>query len=314
MPKNPEKSAPSGPTSVRSYGGRYYARNSDDCGSSSPVKTWKGKDSLEDGEELMLDVSFKGSGDSTDESGPISFSGASHPPEPIDTALMRPVCVSIGQSKSEGKCLVKSVSMKGPFLEDLSIRVSGFKPSSYVLTPSESLIEEQNDLGAVISSPSVPRPSQNTENNLLPPVSEEKECVWDASLPPSGNVSPQSSIASSGVVTAMSIVNSCSTYGSDWVMSDGMLSVDRNCGSGDLHTLRQRQPGKHFSEYAARFYAAEVLLALECSTPPEIPGPVDCELPGKFAAVDPVGLGSKSKRMVGTEVKSGGNFLDFEFF
>ncbi|XP_024397418.1 serine/threonine-protein kinase D6PKL1 [Physcomitrium patens] len=35
------------------------------------------------------------------------------------------------------------------------------------------------------------------------------------------------------------------------------------CSGGDLHTLRQRQPGKHFSEQAARFYAAEVLLALE---------------------------------------------------
>ncbi|CAH8288451.1 unnamed protein product [Eruca vesicaria subsp. sativa] len=35
------------------------------------------------------------------------------------------------------------------------------------------------------------------------------------------------------------------------------------CPGGDLHTLRQRQPGKHFSEYAARFYAAEVLLALK---------------------------------------------------
>lgn len=35
------------------------------------------------------------------------------------------------------------------------------------------------------------------------------------------------------------------------------------CPGGDLHTLRQRQPGRHFSEYAARFYAAEVLLALE---------------------------------------------------
>ncbi|XP_058212562.1 serine/threonine-protein kinase D6PKL2-like [Rhododendron vialii] len=694
MQKNSEKTVLSGPTSVRSYTGRYYEQHSEDCDSSTPVKTWKGKNSLEDGEELMLDViSFKGSGDSTDESGPISFSGASHPPEPVDTALMRPVCVSIGQSKSEGKCLVKSLSMKGPFLEDLSIRVPGFKASPYILSPSESLVDEPNDLGAVTSSPSVHRPSQNTETNLLPPVSEEKECVWDASLPPSGNVSPQSSIASSGVATAMSIVNSCSTYGSDWVMSDGMLSVDRNCGStkgsaqgdslessktsisrasdssglsddsnwsnltgsankphkgndprwkailairardgilgmsqfrllkrlgcgdigsvylselsgtrcyfamkvmdkeslasrkklaraqtereilqlldhpflptlythfetdrfsclvmeycpgGDLHTLRQRQPGKHFSEYAARFYAAEVLLALEylhmlgvvyrdlkpenvlvrddghimlsdfdlslrcavfptliktssydsdpskrafcvqpscieptsssaciqptcflprifpqiaksktrkarpepgspataplelvaeptaarsmsfvgtheylapeiikgeghgsavdwwtfgiflhellygktpfkgtgnratlfnvvgqqlkfpdspatnyasrdlirgllvkepqqrlgvkrgateikqhpffegvnwalirCSTPPEIPGPVECELNGKFAAVDPVGVGSKSKRIVGTEVKSGGNFLDFEFF
>ncbi|GAB4827780.1 Serine/threonine-protein kinase d6pkl2 [Ancistrocladus abbreviatus] len=35
------------------------------------------------------------------------------------------------------------------------------------------------------------------------------------------------------------------------------------CNGGDLHILRQRQPGKHFSEQAARFYASEVLLALE---------------------------------------------------
>uniref|UniRef100_A0A0D9X969 non-specific serine/threonine protein kinase n=1 Tax=Leersia perrieri TaxID=77586 RepID=A0A0D9X969_9ORYZ len=35
------------------------------------------------------------------------------------------------------------------------------------------------------------------------------------------------------------------------------------CPGGDLHTLRQRQPGKHFSEQAAKFYVAEVLLALE---------------------------------------------------
>ncbi|XVE68041.1 hypothetical protein DITRI_Ditri09bG0036500 [Diplodiscus trichospermus] len=35
------------------------------------------------------------------------------------------------------------------------------------------------------------------------------------------------------------------------------------CSGGDLHILRQRQPGKHFLEPAARFYASEVLLALE---------------------------------------------------
>ncbi|XP_055806675.1 serine/threonine-protein kinase D6PKL1 [Solanum dulcamara] len=35
------------------------------------------------------------------------------------------------------------------------------------------------------------------------------------------------------------------------------------CSGGDLHLLRQRQPGKHFSEQASRFYASEVLLALE---------------------------------------------------
>lgn len=35
------------------------------------------------------------------------------------------------------------------------------------------------------------------------------------------------------------------------------------CPGGDLHTLRQQQAGKHFSELAARFYAAEVLMGLE---------------------------------------------------
>ncbi|KAJ6853803.1 serine/threonine-protein kinase D6PKL1-like [Iris pallida] len=35
------------------------------------------------------------------------------------------------------------------------------------------------------------------------------------------------------------------------------------CPGGDLHVLRQRQPGRSFSEPAARFYVAEVLLALE---------------------------------------------------
>ncbi|XP_075505196.1 protein kinase PVPK-1-like [Primulina tabacum] len=35
------------------------------------------------------------------------------------------------------------------------------------------------------------------------------------------------------------------------------------CAGGDLHALRQKQPGKFFPEHAARFYVAEVLLALE---------------------------------------------------
>ncbi|KAF7137927.1 hypothetical protein RHSIM_Rhsim07G0035900 [Rhododendron simsii] len=375
-------------------------------------RTWKGKNSFSDLEELVSDVvTFKGSRDSLEDVGSTSFSGVSHPPEPVDIDSMRPVYVPIGKSQSEGKCLVKSLSMKGPFIEDLSIRVPGIKSSTSILSPAESLIEEPNDLGT-ISPPifSVPRPSQNTENTLLPQDSEEKECIWDASLPPS----PLSSMDSAGVVAAMSIVNSyTSTYRSDGVMSDGMLSLDKNfesmkgsvrgsslesaktsisrasdssgfsddsnwsnltgsankphkgndprwkailairardgivgmshfrllkllgcgdigsvylselsgtrcyfamkvmdkaslasrkkltraqtereilqlldhpflptlythfetdrftclvmeyCPGGDLHTLRQRQPGKHFSEYAARFYAAEVLLALE---------------------------------------------------
>ncbi|CAL1409350.1 unnamed protein product [Linum trigynum] len=35
------------------------------------------------------------------------------------------------------------------------------------------------------------------------------------------------------------------------------------CSGGNLHSLRQKQPTKYFSEDAARFYASEVLLALE---------------------------------------------------
>ncbi|XP_006645685.1 serine/threonine-protein kinase RHS3-like [Oryza brachyantha] len=35
------------------------------------------------------------------------------------------------------------------------------------------------------------------------------------------------------------------------------------CCGGNLHSLRQKQPSKHFNEQAARFYASEVLLALE---------------------------------------------------
>uniref|UniRef100_A0A2P2M737 non-specific serine/threonine protein kinase n=1 Tax=Rhizophora mucronata TaxID=61149 RepID=A0A2P2M737_RHIMU len=381
------------------------------------VRPWKGKDFLPIQEEPMPDIFLsKGSGDSFDEGGPSSFSGASHPPEPVDIDLMKTVYVPIGQKKSEAGCLMKSMSLKGPFLEDLSIRIPAKKLGPAVLSPTKSLVEEPNDIVALASPFSVPRASQNIENTPLPPDSDEKECVWDASLPPSGNVSPLSSSDSTGVVTAMSIINSCSsTYHSDAITSDGMFSMERNCEStkgsvsvradslesaktsvsrasdssglsddsnwsnltgsankphkgndprwkailairardgilgmshfrllkrlgcgdigsvylselsgtrcffamkvmdkaslasrkkltraqtereilqlldhpflptlythfetdrfsclvmeycpgGDLHTLRQRQPGKHFSEYAARFYAAEVLLALE---------------------------------------------------
>ncbi|KAI3829145.1 hypothetical protein L1987_03261 [Smallanthus sonchifolius] len=355
---------------------RLNAQSFQDSSLPVSVRKYKGKNSLHDDEELMPDVSvLKGNDDSCDEIGSTSFSGASHPPEPVDMDLMRPVCVPIGQKDS----------IKGLFLEDLSIRVSGI---------------EQNT-------------SQNTVNSPVCQDSDEKECVWDVSLPPSGNVSPHSSIDSTGVVTSMSTGTGTGTGTGTYRMSDGMLSVDRNsgitkiplrgeslesgktsisrasdssglsddsnwsnftggtnkphkgndprwkailairsrdgllgmshfrllrllgcgdigsvyqselsgtrcyfamkvmdkaslasrkklsraqterdilqlldhpflptlythfetdrfsclvmeyCPGGDLHTLRQRQPGKHFSEYAARFYAAEVLLALE---------------------------------------------------
>ncbi|KAJ1442449.1 Serine/threonine-protein kinase, active site [Sesbania bispinosa] len=35
------------------------------------------------------------------------------------------------------------------------------------------------------------------------------------------------------------------------------------CSSGSLHSLRLKQPNKHFTEEAARFYCSEILLALE---------------------------------------------------
>ncbi|XP_028773306.1 serine/threonine-protein kinase AGC1-7-like [Neltuma alba] len=35
------------------------------------------------------------------------------------------------------------------------------------------------------------------------------------------------------------------------------------CSGGNLHSLRQKQPNQHFTEEAARFYASEILLALE---------------------------------------------------
>ncbi|CAL9752737.1 unnamed protein product [Musa acuminata subsp. burmannicoides] len=374
----------------------------------------KGKSALEEQNELAPDVDSFRSMDSFEESRGSSFNGASHPPEPMDTDLVKTVYVAIDQEKSNAGCLMRGLSVKGPFIEDLSIRVPVTKPNAALLSPDGTSPDEPNESGAVSSPFSVPHALQSMETTFLPPDSEEKECVWDASLPPSGNVSPHSSIDSSCVATAMSVVNSCTnTYRSDGMTSDGMLSLERACEStkgsvigdslgsaktsisrasdssglsddsswsnitgsankphkgndprwkailavrsrdgilgmshfrllkrlgcgdigsvylselsstrcyfamkvmdkaslasrkkltraqtereilqlldhpflptlythfetdrfsclvmefcpgGDLHTLRQRQPGKHFSEYAARFYAAEVLLALE---------------------------------------------------
>ncbi|XP_006652602.1 serine/threonine-protein kinase D6PKL1-like [Oryza brachyantha] len=398
------------------------ARKAQNLEAPIPIKaSWKGKSSQQqqqqdekdfpaDGEESFLSL------DSSDEGGRSSFSGASHPLEPIDMDLMKTVYVAIDEEKSEPPvCLVRGLSAKGPFMDDLSIRVTGMKANAVAgAVGADGLAEEMKVSGAAVASLATARSSQATEAVSLPPDSEEKDCVWDASLPPSGNVSPHSSIDSMGVVTAMSTINSCtSTYKSVPISSEPVLATERNCGSvkgsirgdslesaktsmsrasdssgvsddsswsnitggaskphkgndprwkaihavrtrdgvlgmshfrllkrlgcgdigsvylselsgtrcyfamkvmdkaslasrkklnraqtereilqlldhpflptlythfetdrfsclvmefcpgGDLHTLRQRQPGKHFSEYAARFYAAEVLLALE---------------------------------------------------
>ena len=204
-----------------------------------PIKaSWKGKNSQQqeekdlpaDGEESFRSL------DSSDEGGRSSFSGASHPPEPIDMDIMKTVYVAIDEEKSEPPvCLVRGVSMKGPFMDDLSVRVTCTKAN--LVVGAEGLAEERKVSGSALASLATARSSQATS---LPQDSEEKECVWDASLPPSGNVSPHSSIDSMGVVTAMSTLNSCaSTYKSEAVASEGMLTVERNFESvkgvrGDL--------------------------------------------------------------------------------
>ncbi|XP_010544569.1 PREDICTED: serine/threonine-protein kinase D6PK-like [Tarenaya hassleriana] len=377
------------------------------------VRTMKGKYPLLEIEEYMAeDITCKESNDLSEDAGSSSFSGASHPPEPVDMDLITTVYVPIGQNKPDSVCLMKSLSSKGPFFEDVSVSAPTKKTNSAILSPEESIVEEPNEHVPSLSPFSMARASQNTDISLLPPDSE-RECIWDTSLPPSGNVSPLSSVDSMNFARAMSIANSssASTNRSDVVICmdkiysdstkgsmsmvgdsfesaktsasrasessglsdesswsnftggankphkgndprwkailaiwarDGILGMshfkllkrlgcgdigsvylselsgtrchfamkvmdkaslesrkklnraqtereilqlldhpflptlythfetDRfsclvmeYCPGGDLHTLRQRQPGKHFSEYAARFYAAEVLLALE---------------------------------------------------
>lgn len=192
-----------------------------------PIKaSWKGKNSQQHEEKDLLadgEESFR-SLDSSDEGGRSSFSGASHPPEPIDMDIMKTVYVAIDEEKSEPPvCLVRGLSMKGPFIDDSLVRVTGAKANV------EALAEERKVSSSAVPSVATARSSQATS---LPQDSEEKECVWDASLPPSGNVSPHSSIDSMGVVTAMSTVNSCtSTYKNEAIASEAMLTVERNSGS-----------------------------------------------------------------------------------
>ncbi|CAA6656498.1 unnamed protein product [Spirodela intermedia] len=92
---------------------------------------------------------------------------------------------------------------------------------------------EHDESGAASSPFVTPSGLQATDSPLCLPDSEEKECIWDSSLPPSGNVSPLSSINSAGIFTAASTVNSCCTSicRSDGITSDGLLSMERNCGS-----------------------------------------------------------------------------------
>ncbi|KAK1669978.1 hypothetical protein QYE76_058137 [Lolium multiflorum] len=48
---------------------------------------------------------------------------------------------------------------------------------------------------------------------------------------------------------------------------------------------------------------------IRCSTPPEVPRPVESELPMKYRMS--VAIANNSKRAVGMNTKSGGKYLDF---
>ncbi|CAD5170649.1 unnamed protein product [Musa acuminata subsp. malaccensis] len=181
------------------------------------IESLKEGDRFGEQNELAPEVDSFMSVGSFKEGGRSSFHGASHPPEPLDSDIVKKVYVVLDQVKSDRGCLMRGLSVKGPLVEGLSIQVPA---NAARLSRNQSFPDDPNEPGAVSSPFSASLASRSTEKTFLPPGSEEKECVWDASLPPSGNVSPHSSIDSTGMVTAMSIVNSCTT-------SDGMLSMER---------------------------------------------------------------------------------------
>ncbi|XP_051121227.1 serine/threonine-protein kinase D6PK isoform X2 [Andrographis paniculata] len=202
-----------------------------DLDSPSPVRTQvlNEKKYLNEDEQVIPDiVSFKFSCDSFEEIGSTSFHGISHPPEPVDSDRI-PVYVPIDQN-DEGKCSVTSLSVNGSFLEDYPIRDRALSVESNqsFLSRFGTLIKEHNDSSVTLSSPfPVSHPSQNKEASPLP-GSNAKECISDDSSPPTGIVSPHSSIESMGGSKALSNVNGrTSTCYSDSMTSDGMLSLER---------------------------------------------------------------------------------------
>lgn len=118
-----------------------------------PIKaSWRGKNSQQqeekdlpaDGEESFRSL------DSSDEGGRSSFSGASHPPEPIDMDIVKTVYVAIDERSEPPVSLVRGVSMKGPFMDGLSIRVAGTKAN--LVVGAEGLAEERKVSGSAVAS------------------------------------------------------------------------------------------------------------------------------------------------------------------
>ncbi|KAK4797874.1 hypothetical protein SAY86_030200 [Trapa natans] len=215
---------------------RSIGDEADDLHFTPSLRTEKVRDSLLRLENVRTGVvDAKGLGGQFRDISPGSFSGDSRHPEPVDMHLMKPTVVPLGRAKPETGPLLRSMSIMGQFLEDFSIPEPIKKPClPDLLSPSQILVEESDESNALSYTFLVPPASSLGKNfkDSLPAIElEEKQCVWDASLPPSGNVSPHSSVDTS-LFTAMGIMNSCSSRNkSDVLMSDGVAMVGRDCES-----------------------------------------------------------------------------------
>ncbi|XP_020147212.1 serine/threonine-protein kinase D6PK [Aegilops tauschii subsp. strangulata] len=159
---------------------------------------------------------FRGE-ESSDEGGQSSFSGASHPPEPIDVDLMSTVYVSVDEEKpGPPGCLLRGPSAKAPSMEEIAVHATDVKNPNVV-----GLVEEMKVPGAP-----VPEPPGEAAPSTRP--SSEKDRVCGASLPPGGNGSPHSGSDSAGVLAATSIRHSCtSTSRTGSIASEPVVTAGR---------------------------------------------------------------------------------------
>ncbi|KAI4980877.1 hypothetical protein ZWY2020_021362 [Hordeum vulgare] len=158
------------------------------------------------------DLSAEGE-ESSGEGGRSSFSGVSHPPEPVDVDLMSAVYVAVDAEKpGPPECLLPGPSARGLSMEDISVHATDVEPN---------VVEEVKVPGAP-----VPEPPGEAVPSAQP--SEEKDRVRGASLPPSGNGSPRSGSDSAGAVAATSIRNSCaSTCRSGSIAGEPVVTAGR---------------------------------------------------------------------------------------
>ncbi|XP_051146609.1 serine/threonine-protein kinase D6PKL2-like [Andrographis paniculata] len=297
-------------------------------------------------EQLMADfVSFKVRGDSIEEISPASFSGVSHPPEPLDIDSMLPICLPIGQNIVDEKCAGKrrthirsaasysSLNKEVIPRSDLEEKECAFNPS---LHPTCNVSSHSTIVNSIVTVPSAGRNNESTKGSVrwdsiassISRVSDSStfsdDSNWStatcgANKPHKGN-DPHfqailsvlardgvltithfkllkrlgcsdigsvylSELSSTGCFFAMKVTDKAAKKLAHARMEREILQLldhpflptlyaqfetDRYlwlateyCPGGDLHSLRQQQPHKCFSEHAARFYAAEVVLALE---------------------------------------------------